>query len=57
MKIIAYYEAFDHYGRWYGTATMAAIKKAGLLADLASIAFGPESLGKNGWGCEARPVA
>jgi hypothetical protein len=52
MKQVAYYEAFDHYGTWYGTATLAAIKKAGLIPDLASLAYGRPRA--DGWGCRAK---
>lgn len=54
MKQAAYYEAFDDEGRWYGTATLAAITKAGLRADLRYIMYGRENLAVDGWACRAR---
>lgn len=55
MRQVAFYEAFDIYGVWYGTATLAAIKKARLEADRRVVMFGDEKLaGADGWACKAR---
>jgi hypothetical protein len=52
-----YFEASDDHGRWIGTATLEAIHKAGLHADLRCIMYGRESLALDGWACRARTVA
>jgi hypothetical protein len=54
LRQAAYFEAFDHHGRWIGTATLEAIYKAGLRADLRHIMYGRESLAVDGWACRAR---
>jgi hypothetical protein len=54
MKRIAYYEAFDHFGNWIGTATLVAIRKAGLIADLSHPMYERENLALDGWACRAK---
>jgi hypothetical protein len=59
MKQVAFYEAFKRdpftgFGPWTGTATLEAIRKAGLLADLAYPYYGDPALGgEDGWACKA----
>ncbi|KJC40070.1 hypothetical protein UP09_23780 [Bradyrhizobium sp. LTSP885] len=54
MRQTAYFEAFDYEGRWYGTATHAAIMKARLLPDLRNALPGRESFGgADGWACKS----
>lgn len=54
MRQTAYFEAFDYQGRWYGTATHAAIIRAGLLPNLRHSLFGRECLGgADGWACKS----
>jgi hypothetical protein len=61
MKEIVFYEAFAFdpstcdYDLWMGTATVAAIRRAGLRANLAYPYYGDETLGEDdGWACRAR---
>lgn len=52
MKQVAYYEAFRR-GVWVGTATLAAIIKAGCEAE-GPVLYGRETLAIDGWACKAR---
>jgi hypothetical protein len=54
MEQTSYFEAFDYEGRWKGTATLAAITKAGLQADLKFVLYGRKNLAVDGWACRAR---
>ena len=54
MKRVAYYEVFDLAGNWIGTATLAAIRKAHLIADLSYPMFARADLAADGWACRAR---
>ena len=55
MIAVQYFEAFDHNNRWIGTATIAAIQKADLFANLSHPYYGSETLGSaTGWACRAR---
>ncbi len=53
-QMIAFYEAFDWRGVWFGTGTREAIRKANLMADFRYPMFGPASLAINGWACKAK---
>lgn len=53
MDSVAYYEAFDGE-TWIGTATLEAIRRAGLRADLSYPMWGRKSLAKDGWACRAK---
>jgi len=59
MKQAAYYEAFAYnqqthdHDVWVGTATLAAISKAGLKADLSYPLYGDEKLAIKGWACRS----
>ena len=54
MRSVAYFEAFDRFGNWFGTATLAAITKAGLVADLTYPLYAPVALTTDGWACRAK---
>jgi len=62
MNDTAYFEAFAfnprtvEYDIWRGTATLAAIRKAGLRGNLAFPNYGDKALGgADGWACKAPP--
>lgn len=59
MKQVVYYEAFDFNPStcqndiWRGTATLDAIRKARLKADLSYPLYGDEALSVDGWAFRA----
>jgi hypothetical protein len=56
MNDTAFFEAFDHNGVWFGTATLEAILAANLIPDRDCIYWGDKSLGgADGWACKAKP--
>jgi hypothetical protein len=61
MNQTRYFNAFAYnpstvsYEIWAGTATLAAIRKAGLKADLSYPVYGDEKLAVDGWTFKAPP--
>jgi hypothetical protein len=59
MRQVAFFEAFAfnpstlQFDIWKGTATLDAIKKAGLAVDLSYPLYGDDKLAVDGWGCKA----